>query len=174
MPCTDIVRCFRTTDGEIFTDPDEAMNHQDKLDNEQYLREFNAALVPVIEEVLKPLEDYLNEHPLKSEESKKKPADTAVPESEEKPAGAAVPEKPNVLRLSGADGLEYFHGIDKEWLREYFSNAIKSLGISKVTLIETWGEDWACNERHYQEIMDLQWGVNFLCDMWNKIDELTK
>lgn len=59
MAWTDIVKCYRTTDGKIFDDPDEAMAHQDKLDVDQYLIDFNEAMKPVIDEALSPLKKYV-------------------------------------------------------------------------------------------------------------------
>lgn len=59
MAWTDIERCWRTTDGEIFTNPDEAEEHQNELDMKRYLDEFKEGMKPEIEKMLEPLKKYI-------------------------------------------------------------------------------------------------------------------
>ncbi len=61
MAWTDIERCWRTTDGKIFTNPDEAEEHQNELDAKRYADEFRERMKPVIEKMLEPLKKYIEE-----------------------------------------------------------------------------------------------------------------
>ena len=67
MALSDIVRCWRTTDGQIFDDADDAIKHQNDIDSEKHLAEYKEKLQKTLDEVLKPLKDYIVEHYAKQE-----------------------------------------------------------------------------------------------------------
>ena len=55
MAWTDIEICWRTTDGEIFTDSEEAVKHQAEIDTDKYLKEFSMETQEAIDKALLPL-----------------------------------------------------------------------------------------------------------------------
>ena len=57
MAWTDIERCWRTTDGKVFIDPDEAEEHQDEIDREKFLKDFRIKMAESIEEAMKPVKE---------------------------------------------------------------------------------------------------------------------
>lgn len=61
MAWTDIELCWRTTDGKIFTNPDEAEKHQDEIDIKKHVDEFRERMKPEIDKMLEPLKKYIEE-----------------------------------------------------------------------------------------------------------------